>query len=155
MGIINELESRNNNSCKINQEKTFRRLFGQLKNYIYFDYSIAFLKNKQVSWWFSCFPGRFDRRSGCADSNRGPPRPKRGALPTALHPVTMYEYTVLLCIISKIRRKKCYNPNNYLNLLLQVFSIKQAVFLRITVNRTWTVRWRFYVEWYFNKSQQS
>ena len=25
-------------------------------------------------------------KSGCADSNRGPPRPKRGALPTALHP---------------------------------------------------------------------
>jgi hypothetical protein len=24
--------------------------------------------------------------SGCADSNRGPPRPKRGALPAALHP---------------------------------------------------------------------
>ena len=26
------------------------------------------------------------KKSGCADSNRGPPRPKRGALPTALHP---------------------------------------------------------------------
>ena len=25
-------------------------------------------------------------QSGCADSNRGPPRPKRGALPTAPHP---------------------------------------------------------------------
>ena len=24
--------------------------------------------------------------SGCADSNCGPPRPKRGALPTVLHP---------------------------------------------------------------------
>ena len=28
----------------------------------------------------------FEKWSGCADSNRGPPRPKRGALPTALHP---------------------------------------------------------------------
>ena len=34
--------------------------------------------------------------SGCADSNRGPPGPKPGALPTAPHPVTVLDYSILL-----------------------------------------------------------
>ena len=44
--------------------------------------------NRRISAWKAdALPlGDARKQSGCADSNRGPPRPKRGALPTALHP---------------------------------------------------------------------
>src|SRR3989442_15574920 len=36
-------------------------------------------------------------RSGCADLNRGPPAPKAGALPTALHPVGT-SFSTRMCV---------------------------------------------------------
>jgi hypothetical protein len=51
-------------------------------------------------------------RSGCADSNRGPPGPKPGALPTAPHPVknlsthlvmyAHYSMVMVMCQVSLV-----------------------------------------------------
>ncbi len=62
--------------------------------------------NRRISAWKAdALPlGDARNRSGCADSNRGPPRPKRGALPTAPHPAITYEYNSA----PKERQERCY-----------------------------------------------
>jgi hypothetical protein len=50
---------------------------------------ILLTKHKSKEW--------LTNRSGCADLNRGPPAPKAGALPTALHPVGT-SFSTRMCV---------------------------------------------------------